>query len=384
MPRPKHLAFVDGLRAAAALLVIFHHAWLQSWPFSLYPEAVPSGLTAALTGWLAFGKIAVTAFIVISGFCLMLPVVRYGKEIDAGRFLLRRAHRILPTYFVAVGLVLLLDLTVIYHPSGTVYDGFFPLTVGGVLSHLFLVQNFSSNPFQIAGPFWSIAVECQIYLLFPLFIRVYHRYGLAATISLTSALGFALSFLFANLGMQSTYSHYIVMFGFGMAAAHFAFRWKASGQALMVKVCYALIPVTLVAGVGFHHQLGSNKLVTDTLVGLLVAICLILASTRPAGWIARSLSIKPLAWIGSFSYSLYLVHVPLQQIIWQLTAHPAGWSRLTSFLFISTVGTAVILLVAWAFFWAFERPFLQGSTDGSRRVVIADLDTLPLATELEA
>ena len=84
-----HLRYVDGFRGFAALYVVLNHAFLQTWPGNLYGAAfVPQGAVAFMTHWLDFGTSAVTFFIEISGFCLMLPVlairVRSDREGRAG------------------------------------------------------------------------------------------------------------------------------------------------------------------------------------------------------------------------------------------------------------------------------------------------------------
>lgn len=89
---PVRLDYLDGLRALAALYVVLHHAWLTIWSAEYYKQ--PVGVLAALTGWLAYGHFAVSAFIVISGFSLMLPVARGGVlKGGARRFFKKRARR---------------------------------------------------------------------------------------------------------------------------------------------------------------------------------------------------------------------------------------------------------------------------------------------------
>jgi peptidoglycan/LPS O-acetylase OafA/YrhL len=375
MSTGRHLNFLDGVRSVAALVVVFHHAWLQSWPYTMYPVAKPSGILGALTGWLAFGKLAVTAFIVISGFCLMLPVVRFNKAVEPKRFFLRRCRRLLPPYYAALAIAILLDFFLLKARTGTLYDGSLPITLTGLLSHLTLVQNFTSYPFQIAGPFWSIAVEFQIYLFFPFFVLVYKRWGILPTLALTTIFGYIASFAFASVGFDNTFSHFIAMFGFGMAAAHFAFTLQESAWRRAAIICYASVPLLAIVGIGLHHELGSNKLITDALTGLLVAVLLLLMSLKPHSFLARSFSVRPLVFVGSFSYSIYLIHFPLQQLIWQWTADAAGWSRPTSFFFIAGVGTICILILSFGFFQLFERPYLKESADGRSRAALADTNT---------
>src|SRR2546421_13093474 len=97
-PRP-HLDYLNGLRALAALYVVLHHAYLTVWPVLL--GKAPTGIDAALVGWLAYGHYSVSVFIVISGFCLMLPVLRNQDVIAGGSitFYRKRARRILPPYY---------------------------------------------------------------------------------------------------------------------------------------------------------------------------------------------------------------------------------------------------------------------------------------------
>ena len=68
---------------------------------------------------------------------------------------------------------------------------------------------------------------------------------------------------------------------------------------------------------------------------LLVAICgmcaLIVCAQWPRNPLARFCAWRPIAWVGSFSYSLYLIHFPVQQLIWQDLVRPLGWSKVATF-----------------------------------------------------
>ena len=73
-PAKQYIAYLDGLRALAALLVVFHHIFFIVQPSSL-PTTPGLGKSVQFL-FLLFGHDAVDIFIVLSGFCLMLPVVR--------------------------------------------------------------------------------------------------------------------------------------------------------------------------------------------------------------------------------------------------------------------------------------------------------------------
>lgn len=109
-----HLGFIDASRALAALYVLFGHMFLQLVPYHAAMAATKQGLEKLLTfisvAFFRHGHIAVAVFIVISGFCLMIPLARHDKvELDGkGGFIKRRAWSILLPHFAALGIALLL------------------------------------------------------------------------------------------------------------------------------------------------------------------------------------------------------------------------------------------------------------------------------------
>ncbi|MBE3558567.1 MAG: acyltransferase [Ktedonobacteraceae bacterium] len=162
-PAKQHgtIAALDGVRAIACLVVVsVHISMITTQDISLWsPQAFPPLFTA-----LAFmGDTGVTLFFVLSGFLLFLPYARALLFDERHwpamrRFYLRRALRILPAYYVSLCLLVLL-----YRPEYLSLDHlrqwFFFLT---------LFMDSSSTTFkQISGPFWTLAVEWQFYLLLP-------------------------------------------------------------------------------------------------------------------------------------------------------------------------------------------------------------------------
>ena len=92
----QHIAYLDGVRALAALWVMFSHACF----ITLGSTPASSGLPGLLVN---YGRLAVDVFIVLSGHRLMLPVTRKGRLAGGTLdFYRRRARRILPPYFAAV------------------------------------------------------------------------------------------------------------------------------------------------------------------------------------------------------------------------------------------------------------------------------------------
>src|ERR1700683_757665 len=190
--RPRvHLDFLDGLRGLAALYVMLHHAWLTVWTD---PRTFPGGRTGLLTDWLAFGHLAVTVFIVLSGFCLAIPVVQSNGVLSGGpkRFFKKRARRILPPYYFSLTLSCILLLVAIGHPTHTVWDVALPMNphawIKALAAHLLLVEDFVES-YMLNYVLWSVALEWQIYFLFPVLVILFFRWWspLATTLAALAA-----------------------------------------------------------------------------------------------------------------------------------------------------------------------------------------------------
>ena len=183
-PPRLRLDYLDGLRGLAALYVVLHHAY-----YGLTAEAALPPLAAHLTYWLYLGRSAVDIFIVLSGYCLMLPVVRAGRLRGSfADFMRRRARRILPPYYAALGVCLLAiavlpPLHDLSHPNALWNEALPAFTPGIIASHLLLIHNFASAwHSRIDYPMWSVATEWQIYFLFPLvLLPIWQRWGSAAS-----------------------------------------------------------------------------------------------------------------------------------------------------------------------------------------------------------
>lgn len=352
--RPKlHLQYIDGFRGLAALYVVVEHAWLQTWPVAAAVGS-PSLWMRLLDAFLDYGKFAVTFFIAISGFCLMLPVLRNEGSLDKRRFFLRRARRILPPYYAALLLSVALVTAFITNRAQNPYEVALPTTAAGLVSHLLLLHNLHALTItQINPPMWSIAVECQIYLLFPLLVDLRRRYGMFIVLLITCVASFALDMAVEGTPYAGLRPLYLFVFSLGMYAAEAVlgprrkrFFWIGLAAAL------AMLFVFL------HPQLHDLVLV-DAIFGILAMCLLILCGQWPRNPLARLACLRPVAACGLFSYSLYLIHFPLQELLWQHGVQQMHLGRIASFAVIGGAGTALIVLLAFLFYLVFERPFCR-------------------------
>ena len=135
-----HLKYLDGLRAVAAVWVVLAHALAQVDPdFGTLGTWRAGGVIAVFS----YGRFAVDLFIVLSGFCLMLPVVRRDGVMRYGslEFLRRRGWRILPPYYLALIFSLALIWLAVGSKTGTHWDISLPVTPKSILTHLLLFQD---------------------------------------------------------------------------------------------------------------------------------------------------------------------------------------------------------------------------------------------------
>src|SRR5438093_4323611 len=224
---PGHLAHLDGLRAVAALYVVLTHVVLIAAPVH-HGTRTEGGRPA----WLPPGHYAVAVFIVLSGFCLTLPIVRSGGVLPGGArgFYRRRARRILPPYYGALLLTLVLVWTVVGRETGTFWDFSVPVSVAGYLGNLLLLQDVVGY-WQVSVPFWSIAVECQIYLLLPLLVLCWRRFGASRTVITTVYASYVVliaTYVAGDVGpffLPGLTAHFVGLFALGMAGA-----WLASSD----------------------------------------------------------------------------------------------------------------------------------------------------------
>ena len=174
---------LDGLRGLAALFVVVHHVFLRAFP------GYPADHAPVWAAPFIFGRFAVVVFIVLSGYSLALAPARRGWQLGGtSRYLRRRARRILPAYWAALAFSLAVAWLVM-PPPGQAAPGIGSVAVNGLL-----LQNLVILPTP-NGAFWSLAVECQLYLLFPLMLLAARRRGpvpMAAAVTLiVAAIGVA-------------------------------------------------------------------------------------------------------------------------------------------------------------------------------------------------
>ncbi len=284
---------LDGWRGVSILLVLISHHLLFRFGDFVQPHKY--------FGWLAgtFGTVGVRTFFVISGFVITRQVLREEREngsISIRSFYIRRFFRIFPTYYLFLATVLVLGLI---HAV--------PVTRGNVIGcALYLTDTILAHKSFVTSHSWSLAVEEQFYLVFPLLWALVKPARRVRWLWVTLGLSLAWSALAqANLLTQ-----------FFSASAATGFSCINLGVLLAVEETRvrrlaASVPPLLVLGGAlfvFARPFPSLPLAAAGYV-LLTPFCIglvLLYTVTRKGWSAAVLNSGPMQWIGLVSYSTYV------------------------------------------------------------------------------
>ncbi|MCE7999537.1 MAG: acyltransferase [Rhodobiaceae bacterium] len=289
---------IDGLRAVAVVPVILFHA-----------------------GFSAFGGgfVGVDVFFVISGYLITTII---DDSIRAGTFTVahfyeRRARRILPALFLVCGATLIAG-----------WAWMMPIELRALGQSLVAVNFFVSNVlfFLQSGYFdaaselkpllhtWSLAVEEQFYLFFPLLVLLLGRFKrsyLVATIAFISLLSFVAAEYASRFNPSAAFyllPARIWELGAGALIALTASYW--AGKRRTLDQTAAIAGVVLI-GVAVFFLDGTVPFPGVWALLPVLGTCLIIIFAHPATLVGWILSQKPIVGIGLISYSAYLWHQPL-------------------------------------------------------------------------
>ena len=363
-----HLGYLDSLRALAAIYVVTFHGLSDIDPKGI---SLPGGMHW-LRLFFSYGHYAVDLFIVLSGFCLMLPVVKSNGTLKGGaiHFFKKRAMRILPPYYLTLVFSLLLIHLFIGHKTGTLWDLSVPVTKMGLLTHLFLIQDaFRSTIEQINHSLWSVSVEWRIYFAFPLIVFLWRKIGPVPVTAMFVVAGYVLLLLLRHTPIY-TYTNgvspqYLGLFALGVFGSGVTFSQEGILLRLKEKVPWIFLTallgviVVVLSTLKVSHGRPLEISVLDFFVGLLSMSLLIATGRDAASRLHRILSWKPLAFLGTFAYSIYLVHAPLLQMIYQYVQEPLHLKGTGEFAVECLVVVPATVALAYVFFLACERPFLS-------------------------
>lgn len=306
--RPAYLPQLDGLRGYGMLIVLLAHLPRPS-------DSIPAALIWQAEHLFKLGDIALDSFFIMSGFLitrlLLAERLRSGR-ISLRQFYLRRVLRIFPVYYLTVLVVLLV----------------WPTTLGRSASLLFYAYNIYLPFHPSAYPLeqsWSLAVEEQFYLLWPLLVIFLPPRWLGRTtlvILPLSAIAAALTFaavMPSSLAAELIYTMLptrMLPLALGCFLAVFEQRGRhvslrAAGLVSALGAC-VLLGATMGRSAGIVPPGGFYwAMLLPGLTMLALGFVATLISPVAPNWMIAPFRAAVPRFLGQISYAVYLVHIPL-------------------------------------------------------------------------
>lgn len=342
--RPR-IEFIQALQGLAVLLVLWGHlgpAWLGAhnrvWlPHQWWKRGIAEPLHLFQDG----AHAGVLVFFLISGYIITFASLRE----DRYQFTVKRVLRIMPVLLMALVLSLAMNDLALRLGFGGLW-GIAPWSARSFLESLALV-NWIGGDHRLLGPTWTLEIEVLFYALTCIFLPFTRRNPFRATVymALTWCAFCLLPFVFFP-GQSGSLHHpvYIAFLLLGRVVYLAHHNIIALVDALLLAACLALTEVLLHSS-GFPGELlGGGAASLASQVGAILLFLMALRATPQRWW-------SPFAQVGDWSYSLYLLHIPIGMFVLEACTHvglPFTASLLTAICF--------SLLASWAGFTWVERP----------------------------
>ena len=357
--KPFYHPELDVLRFGAFLAVFLHHALPRD--AHLY---VNNGFSTGAAEWLVSAKEAgafgLDLFFALSAYLITELLLReHAKRgsFSVSAFYVRRALRIWPLYFTFVALTVFVIPTILPAENfGTIYIVGFALFVGN------WVCATNGIPFSVAGPMWSISVEEQFYIGWPLLLRVFGVNRLKQLVIALLAIGFVTRIVLAVYGVKhpgvwcNTLAR-LDPIAFGALLA-FVLNGKAprltNVQRLLLSTM-ALVIWLLTAK--YLAQSGPASIATFAFSGL-ASLMLLVAVLRPEAPLLREAPYSWLVYLGRISYGLYVFHLFALALVMKLAFVPLIGMPLTFELRVMFAFVLTVALATVSYHWL-EQPFLK-------------------------
>ncbi|RUQ99090.1 acyltransferase family protein [Labedella endophytica] len=367
---------IQGLRAVAVMLVVVNHA-----------------VTTLVPG----GFVGVDVFFVISGFLIsghLVGSLRRTGRIDFMRFYAARARRILPASLVTIAatavaaFIVVSPLRIVEILQDAVASALYVPNIVFAIRQTDYLAGTAPSPFQ---HFWSLGVEEQFYLVWPVLLLAAFLVGRRSVRSILLVIGLVTVASFVASVALTPEAPSLAFFSPMTRAWEFGVGALVAGAAPLLAGLPGRVAVVL-GWVGLGMVLTAAATYTAAVDYPGVAALLPVAGTAlviaagsgttgsegvPRGSVTGLLSLRPFLFVGAISYSLYLVHWPILVL-----AHEHLGLDEPLPAVVSVVLAAASVPIAWLLFRLVETPLRSGRSTGRRVVVVSSAVTLALVAGL--
>jgi peptidoglycan/LPS O-acetylase OafA/YrhL len=348
---------IDAMRGFAALLVAYFHCrqveWvgMQAFHQSVGHSFSLSTIAAYLTFPIAWGSAGVPIFFVISGYCIHRGgALRLAKNpdyrLDTGNFWVRRFARIYPVLLAALVLTFALDWVSLQLPP--VNHKIREIGLQAFLVNLFSLQGVAGKTFGSNGALWTLSLEVQFYAIYPLLFALRRRLGMTSVLAIVAVINVVSAYVLERHDIQFFTSYW---FSWTLGAWIADAKTRTAPDARSSVWLYVLAAAFIALGCAAFH-FGQYGAFQFWAIGF--AFYLYKALERRN---ADTLGARLLSRFGDFSFSLYLIHLPifvlLSSILFRSSLQMSIWPSFGYML--------VAVPVAYVFYRLVELPAMRWS-----------------------
>jgi peptidoglycan/LPS O-acetylase OafA/YrhL len=338
-PGQRRVVQLDFVRGIAILLVMEHHFFSVT-PTNWVEQFLE--IFGRQTGWMG-----VDLFFVLSGFLvggLLVQELQRTQTIRVGRFLLRRMFKIWPGYYFYVFFEILLHR----HPLHTF-----------LWQNLLNIQNYAGSSLLHT---WSLSVEEHFYLLLPVTLLLIYRSPrlrrwtphILLSLCLLVLLGRLISVFHSGVGNIPLETHTRIdglLFGVFLSYLLYMAR-RTFDRLLEYRLLWALLTVLVFTLAMIFNNLSTYMVTFGYTVNYLCFTALLLLVYGYHGRLTGTAAYRVMAWIGRYSYGIYLWHMSVRSPILALVRHlPASmqWYSLTGGQYLAAIVLGVMVTKAIEF-----------------------------------
>jgi len=352
-PRRFYQPELDGLRFYAFLGVFVYHTLPERPAFYRSLHLPLPSLWAAVA---RSGASGVDLFFTLSAFLITALLLRERRQtggISLRLFYIRRILRIWPLYFAVLAVAVVLAHTIPGQSLPWYYVVGYLLFVGNWINVAF------GHPLSVCGPLWTVSIEEQFYLVWPVLMKMLERRGMI--------IAAAVAFLLATLsqigvvlaGLSKGYIYYGSFsrsgsLALGILLALFADRLPGLTRGMRGLLLAAGLAGWIGSSGWLIDQPGSldMRAVLGRLVASVGAVAILYAGLGSRSRLVRS---EWVVRLGKISYGLYMLHFIGLLVVIDLLHPRWGWTLLAT----KALGLALTVLLAWASYRWVESPFLR-------------------------